>query len=124
MSQFEEFLTQEDYYKVNDNLYKLVVNYKEQFNYEHFISRYNNILDKYDFIVGDISYEQLRLKGFYYNDCKHVPRDLKISSLEDYLVEYCNADCAYFVLERLSGKPGLYKSNKTYSHNQISDERK
>ena len=29
------------------------------------IARYSDILDKYDYIVGDYGYDQLRLKGFY-----------------------------------------------------------
>lgn len=38
------------------------------------------------------------LKGFY-RDEKPVKSDLKIGRLDDYLTEYCNFGCAYFVLE-------------------------
>ena len=38
---------------------------RENVDEELFASRYSDILDKYDFIVGDFGYDQLRLKGFY-----------------------------------------------------------
>lgn len=60
--------------------------------------RYNEILDKYDYIVGDWGYDQLRLRGFYKDDRRGVSKDQLIGTLEDYLYEYCNFGCAYFVL--------------------------
>ena len=53
---------------------------------------------KFDYIVGDWSNEQLRLRGFYKDD-RPVTDAEKISRLEDYLLEYCSYGCAYFVLE-------------------------
>ena len=96
---------QHDYYQLDDNIYDLVLNHNDAFVEEELSKRYSDILAKYDFIVGDWSYEQLRLKGFYYDQTKHIPIDLQISHLEDYLLEYCSFGCAYFVLERVSGQP-------------------
>ena len=55
-------------------------------------------MTKFDYIVGDWSNEQLRLRGFYKDD-RPVTDAEKISRLEDYLLEYCSYGCAYFVLE-------------------------
>ncbi|HFI0256905.1 TPA: YutD family protein [Streptococcus suis] len=76
----------------------LVENYKEAFDQTIFGQRFSRIMLKFDYIVGDWSNEQLRLKGFY-EDKKAVRSDLKISRLDDYLTEFCSFGCAYFVLE-------------------------
>ena len=87
-------------FTLGQGTYKLVKNYRDGFDYEATIKRYNDVLDKYDFIVGDWGYDQLRLKGFFLDDFKSAPIDAKISSLEDYLYEYCNFGCAYFVIQQ------------------------
>lgn len=97
--------------KVDDQLfsiegasYKLQKNYQNAFDLAQFKERYTDLFEKFDYIVGDLGYDQLRLRGFYYDGTKGVPLDMRISSLEDYLVEYCNFGCAYFVLERQDEK--------------------
>lgn len=45
--------------------FELVHNFKDCFNEEAFKARYSDILNKYDYIVGDWGYGQLRLKGFF-----------------------------------------------------------
>ncbi|SFE57396.1 YutD family protein [Trichococcus pasteurii] len=80
--------------------YELSINHREGFDAEALAGRYTSILSKYDYIVGDWGYDQLRLKGFYRNNNSKVSQDKKISFLEDYLYEYCNFGCAYFVIEK------------------------
>ncbi len=89
-----------DNFPLANSTYKLVKNYREGFDYEALIKRYNTILEKYDYIVGDWGYDQLRLKGFFIDDFKGAPLDAKISTLEDYIYEYCNFGCAYFVIQQ------------------------
>lgn len=84
--------------------YKLIENYKDAFDLELMEKRYSDYLLKYDYIVGDISYQKLRLRGLFDNQRKGVPIDMKISNLEDYLVEYCSFGSPYFVLERVVKK--------------------
>ncbi|WP_052158856.1 YutD family protein [Halobacillus sp. BBL2006] len=81
--------------------YELVENYREAFQQEDVEGRFSDILGKYDFVVGDWGYGQLRLKGFYDDQNSKATFDTKISTLEDYLYEYCNFGCAYFVLKRV-----------------------
>lgn len=81
--------------------YRLVEDYREAFDIEQINERYSDVLNRYDYIVGDIGFEQLRLKGFFGNHQKKMPLDTRIGALQDYLYEYCNFGCAYFVLERL-----------------------
>lgn len=83
--------------------YELIEDYKEAFQEEVFKERYSDILARYDYIVGDWGYNQLRLKGFFDDKNQKATFDTKISTLQDYLYEYCNFGCAYFVLHK-SGK--------------------
>ena len=75
----------------------LLEDYKNAFDQTIFGQRFSQLMLKFDYIVGDWGNEQLRLMGFYKDD-KNVKSDLKISRLDDYLTEYCNFGCAYFVL--------------------------
>lgn len=81
--------------------YELMENIKEGFREDVLKNRYSEILGKYDYIVGDWGYDQLRLKGFYEDKNPKASIDSKISTLDDYLLEYCNFGCAYFVLKKL-----------------------
>lgn len=102
--------------------FKLIEDYKEAFDIEMMEDRFTDYLLKYDYIVGDIGYDKLRLRGFYEDHRKGVPLDMKISNLEDYLVEYCNFGCPYFVFERVEKKKNdpesYFKRNKKTSHNK------
>lgn len=91
--------------------YELVMDHKDGWNPEAFRGRYSEVLDRYDYIVGDWGYNQLRLKGFYRDNHPKVNRDTAFSSVTDYINEYCNFGCAYFVLGKLkeSPKEGTYK---------------
>lgn len=86
---------------IDKRRYAIVHDEKNAFDLDTFASRYTDYLEKYDFLVGDWGYEQLRLRGFYKDGRLHVNRDQLISTLEDYLAEYCNFGCKFFVLQRL-----------------------
>lgn len=90
-----------DTFRFKNIEYKLIEDYREAFDIEMMEHRFTDYLLKYDYIVGDIAYEKLRLRGFYDDSRKGVPIDMKISNLEDYLIEYCNFGCQYFVFERI-----------------------
>lgn len=102
------------HYRINQDIYELVQDYRESFDMSLFDERYSDILRKYDFIVGDMGYEQLRLKGFFHNHKKRTPVDQRIETLADYLYEYCNFGCAYFVLEKIQTEPE--KKKKAAAH--------
>lgn len=82
--------------------FELMENYRDAFDEEQFMGKYSEVLNKYDYIVGDIGYEKLRLAGFFRDNKKQVERDKKYSAIEDYLSEYCNFGCAYFVLRKVT----------------------
>jgi len=80
--------------------FEIVTDYRDGFNEEAFLARYSDVLLKYDYILGDWGYGQLRLKGFYDDRNQKATYETKISTLQDYLYEYCNFGCAYFVLKK------------------------
>ncbi|WP_083678165.1 YutD family protein [Paenibacillus sp. FSL R7-0337] len=91
--------------------YELMLDHKDGWNPEAFRGRYSEVLDRYDYIIGDWGYSQLRLKGFYRDNHPKVNRDTAISGMVDYINEYCNFGCAYFVLHKLKESPqeGTFK---------------
>ncbi|EEV48548.1 YutD family protein [Enterococcus faecium] len=112
---------------IGERHYRLVSDYREGFNAEKLGERYSDVLARYDYIVGDWGYEQLRLKGFFQADNRRAHPDQRIDSLEDYLYEYCNFGCAYFVIERIGGKKEktTQRRKKKKNHNRAYiDEKK
>jgi uncharacterized protein YutD len=91
----------EQQFFINGHPYELVTNFHDAFDVHKFAERYSTVLSKYDFLVGDWGFDQLRLKGFYAAKKRNVPVSQTITALQDYLYEYCNFGCAYFVLHNL-----------------------
>lgn len=91
---------------INQREYRLLVNQREALDREVLKQKYDPYLDQYDYLVGDVSSEHLRLRGFY-NDYVKTSIDRKKSTIVDYLTEYCNPGAPYFILESLqpSRKP-------------------
>lgn len=86
---------------IDGHPYVLVKNYRDGFRTDKLKERFSQILTKYDYIVGDWGYDQLRLRGFYESGSKKGTPSQNIDRLMDYLYENCNFGCAYFVLHNL-----------------------
>lgn len=88
-------------YKFNEIEYELVEEYKDGFELEEVQNKITDYFIPYDYIVGDWSYDKLRLKGFCdkTNDIYKPIND--IDNLKKYLEETCPFNCKYFVLKRL-----------------------
>lgn len=105
----------EGIYQINDTTYKLAMDFREGFDIEALKKLYDPFFEKYDFIVGDWGHEKLRLRGFYQLNTPKVPKDQQIDFLDDYLKEYCNFGCAYFVLAKESAELEYNKLKENYS---------
>lgn len=90
--------------KIEKNEYKLIKNYKDGFDEEMFKERYTSYFENYDYIVGDIAYSKLRLKGFNKKDNKNVNKINNYSNVEKYIKDNCAFDCKYFILEKVDEK--------------------
>ena len=87
---------------INDRAYRIVENYRDALKEPQLAARFSYFLEKYDFILGDIASEQLRLRGFYRAGTAGVARSQQITALNDYLYETVNFGAPYFVLENLA----------------------
>jgi uncharacterized protein YutD len=86
---------------INGTIYEIVEDYRDGWNEEEFNKRYSDILNKYNYIVGDWGYSQLRLRGFFENNNKNSTFENKASAIREYIYEYCNFGCPYFVLKKV-----------------------
>ncbi len=84
--------------KIGAQLYSIIVNERDALDLESLRKKYDPYLDQYDYLVGDVSSEHLRLKGFY-KDGPRTAIDKKEMAIVDYLTEYCNPGGPYFILE-------------------------
>lgn len=117
------FVAFENQVKSDNHHFILIENIKDAFQVESFSQRFSEILLKYDYIVGDWGNEQLRLKGFYKDNKEKVKRQSKISRLEDYIMEYCNFGCAYFVLENPEPVEIVFEEERLSKSKKTKDKR-
>lgn len=90
--------------KVENIEYKLIENYRDAFDKEMFLARYTDYYKDYDYIVGDIAYSKLRLKGFNNKCNKNFNHINDYDGVKKYIKENCAFDCRYFILEKITKK--------------------
>ncbi|PZE21249.1 YutD family protein [Paenibacillus xerothermodurans] len=90
---------------ISNKTYEVVADHKNGWKPDAFKERYSEVLERYDYIVGDWGYNQLRLRGFFKEDHPKATKESSIATLQDYLNEYCNFGCAYFILEKIAVRP-------------------
>lgn len=88
--------------EVNNNKYELITNYKEAFDKEEFLSKCTDYFYDYDYIVGDIAYGKLRLKGFYDEKSKKVKKLNNFKNVNDYLKTNCANECKYYIVKKIT----------------------
>ncbi|WEV44961.1 YutD family protein [Streptococcaceae bacterium ESL0687] len=120
----EAVISKGDDILIGDKVFKLVYNYKEAYDSEKLAQRFSDILAKYDYILGDWGHEQLRLKGFYSSSRKRIADEQKISAVQDYLDEYCNYGCAFFIIKRLRAREKNREDHPLYTEMQILEGEK
>ena len=87
--------------EVENQKYELIKDYKNGFNLDEFQNSYTDYFEDYDYVVGDIAYSKLRLKGFYDSQNKKVKEINNYDNLNKYLEEDCAVDCLYFILKKI-----------------------
>src|SRR5699024_4775161 len=82
--------------------FELVEDSREAFNEEEFTEKYSELLNKYDYIVGVIGYGILRLAVFNLLSKEKIEAYKRVDAIEEYLNEYCNFGCAYFIIRKMT----------------------
>ena len=86
---------------LNNHNYELITNYKNAYDDQEVQNRFTDYFEPYDYVVGDIAYSSLRLKGFYDTKNKKAKKINDYKNLDEYLKTNCAVDCKYFVLKKI-----------------------
>ncbi len=109
---------------VNGINYEVIEDFRDGWNEEEFTSRYSEILHKYDYIVGDWGYNQLRLRGFFDDQNDKANYETKFSTVPEYLLEFCNFGCPYFILKKIKTNEPKKESKKPSNKREMSKAEK
>ncbi len=102
--------------KTKKGFFEVLKNVRDALNIEKFEEAYlEEYYDAYDYIVGDIASDILRLKGFKKNDGSY-------KKIPDYLSESCVYKCAFYILRRLNEKEytSLFEYYKTNPNKDLT----
>lgn len=86
---------------IENNEYELINNYKDAFNENEFNEKCTDYFYDYDYILGDIAYGKLRLKGFYDSTNPKAQPINNYNNLDNYLCNNCAVDCRHFVVQKI-----------------------
>lgn len=87
---------------INNNKYIVLKDYKDSFNEEVFLESCTDFFYNYDYIVADIAYGKVRLKGFYNSNNKKVRPYNDYKNVKKYLEEDCAYDCGYYIIKKIA----------------------
>jgi len=86
---------------VNNKKYEVLKNYKDALNIEELESKLTDYFDNFDYIVGDIAYNKLRLKGFNRQTNKNFKEINDIDKVEEYIKNNCAYGCRWFMISEI-----------------------
>lgn len=87
--------------KVDEIEYEIIEDNRNSFDLEEFKNRYTEYFHDFDYVVGDIAYNKLRLKGFYDDNNKNAKDINKISTVKEYIEKSCAYGCKYFIAKKI-----------------------
>lgn len=118
---FHSAMVDEQHFVINKHPYTIVADEHGSFDLDRFTDRFSMILSKYDYILGDWGYDQLRLRGFYDSQNPLYHPERRVETIQDYLYEQCNFGCDYFVIHNEEVNiPRNAKSNRRHGRNRHS----
>lgn len=86
---------------LNDCNYELIKNYRDAYNRDDLESKFTDYFYDYDYVVGDIAYNKLRLKGFYDASNRKAKKLNNFKFVDDYLKKNCANDCRHFIIKKV-----------------------
>lgn len=86
---------------INNIEYEVIRNDKECIDVKDLEDKITDYFDSYDYIMGDFSYDKVRLKGYYDSSNKKVKQINDIKYLDDYIKNYCSYGARIFLLKKL-----------------------
>lgn len=87
---------------LNDQEYQIEKNYRDCINMEELNSLFTEYFTDFDYVLGDYSYNKLRLKGYYNSNNKNAKKYNDIRGYENYLKDFCAVECPYFLIKKVN----------------------
>lgn len=85
---------------INDIEYEILRNDKDCIDVDDLQDKITDYFNVYDYIMGDFSYDKVRLKGYYDSNNKNAKRINDIKYLDDYIKNYCNYGSRIFLIKK------------------------
>ena len=90
--------------KINEAEYEVVRNDNKCINEEELSVKITDYFDNFDYIVGDFSYDKVRLKGFLEPTNSKKTEINDYSKLDKYIEAYCSYGARIFILKKVKEK--------------------
>ena len=87
--------------KINNKTDRWVEEYKNAFDLEVVKEKLTDYFDDFDYIVGDIAYGKLRLKGFNSKTNKNFKELNDVDKVNDYIKNNCAYGCRWFMISEI-----------------------
>ena len=86
---------------LENNEYELIEDNGNCFDENEIKEKYTDYFYDFDYILGDYSYNKLRLKGFCDKNNKRFSKINDYNTKSNYLETLCAYKCKYFVLKKV-----------------------
>lgn len=86
---------------VNNSEFEIIEDDRSCYNKEEVERKCTDYYDGYDYILGDYSYDILRLKGFCDKKNEKYKEYNDIKKYKEYLSNECAYGCKYFLIKRI-----------------------
>lgn len=86
---------------IHNKRYQVMNNYKDAINIEELESKLTDYFDDFDYIVGDIAYNKLRLKGFNSKTNKNFKPFNDVDKVSEYIENQCAYGCRWFMISEI-----------------------
>ena len=86
---------------INNRKYQVLNNYKDAINVEELGKKKTEYFDDFDYIVWDIAYGKLRLKGFNSKTNKNFKDLNDVDKVSDYIKNNCAYGCRWFMISEI-----------------------
>ena len=86
---------------INNRKYQVMKNERDAINIEELEQKLTDYFDTFDYIVGDIAYNKLRLKGFNSKTNKNFKPINDVDKVEEYIEKECAYGCRWFMISEI-----------------------
>lgn len=89
------------YLEINDRKYEVIENNNATIDEAELKEMMTDYFNDFDYILGDIAYNKLRLKGFNDKSNKNYNKINDFSNIHEYINKCCAYGCKYFILKQI-----------------------